>query len=192
MSLIKCPECGKEVSDKAVSCPNCGNPIQKATVLPIQKEEYLCCPKCHSKELHSEQKGFSGGKALVGGLLTGGIGLLAGTIGSKEVAITCLNCGHQFKPGDQLKSRPINEKLPEGVNVHKFGIEESFGIKCSYCGKLSSTSMGSCPQCGRHFLPNEKEAAKQNALQNGSKPAKGGCLGMVVLFIVVGGLLSVL
>lgn len=24
MALIKCPECGKEVSDKAVTCPNCG------------------------------------------------------------------------------------------------------------------------------------------------------------------------
>lgn len=29
MSLINCPECGKEVSDKAESCPNCGYPISK-------------------------------------------------------------------------------------------------------------------------------------------------------------------
>jgi zinc-ribbon domain len=27
MALIKCAECGKEVSDKAVSCPACGNPL---------------------------------------------------------------------------------------------------------------------------------------------------------------------
>lgn len=27
MALIKCPECGKEVSSKAQSCPNCGNPF---------------------------------------------------------------------------------------------------------------------------------------------------------------------
>lgn len=27
MALIKCPECGKEVSDKASACPNCGCPI---------------------------------------------------------------------------------------------------------------------------------------------------------------------
>ena len=26
MSLIKCPECGKEISDKASACPNCGCP----------------------------------------------------------------------------------------------------------------------------------------------------------------------
>lgn len=27
MALIKCPECGKEVSDLAASCPNCSYPI---------------------------------------------------------------------------------------------------------------------------------------------------------------------
>lgn len=31
MALIKCPECGKEISDKAASCPNCGCPIKKAS-----------------------------------------------------------------------------------------------------------------------------------------------------------------
>lgn len=29
MALIKCPECGKEISDKAQSCINCGCPICK-------------------------------------------------------------------------------------------------------------------------------------------------------------------
>ena len=27
MALIKCPECKKEISDKAASCPSCGCPI---------------------------------------------------------------------------------------------------------------------------------------------------------------------
>ena len=27
MALIKCPECGAEISDKATSCPHCGNPM---------------------------------------------------------------------------------------------------------------------------------------------------------------------
>ena len=30
MALIKCNECGKEISDKADVCINCGNPIQKS------------------------------------------------------------------------------------------------------------------------------------------------------------------
>lgn len=28
MSLIKCPECGKDISDEAKACPNCGHPLQ--------------------------------------------------------------------------------------------------------------------------------------------------------------------
>jgi len=28
MSLVKCSECGKEVSEQAKTCPNCGNPIK--------------------------------------------------------------------------------------------------------------------------------------------------------------------
>ena len=29
MSLIKCPECGKEISTEAASCPHCGYPLHK-------------------------------------------------------------------------------------------------------------------------------------------------------------------
>ena len=28
MALIKCPECGKEISDRASTCPNCGCPVK--------------------------------------------------------------------------------------------------------------------------------------------------------------------
>lgn len=29
MALIKCPECSKEISDKANNCPNCGYPLSE-------------------------------------------------------------------------------------------------------------------------------------------------------------------
>lgn len=32
MALINCPECGKEISDKAASCPNCGCPLSKISI----------------------------------------------------------------------------------------------------------------------------------------------------------------
>lgn len=32
MAMIKCPECGKDISDTATSCPNCGYVITKKTV----------------------------------------------------------------------------------------------------------------------------------------------------------------
>lgn len=62
------------------------------------------CPKCSSTQLTANKKGFSGTKAVGGAILTGGIGLLAGTIGSNKINITCLACGNQFKPGGDLES----------------------------------------------------------------------------------------
>jgi len=106
MSLINCSECGKEVSDKAVSCPDCGNPIN--ATLDNASDQGIRCPKCSSKDLHTDKKGFSGKKAVAGAILTGGIGLVAGTIGSNSVVITCLKCGHKFNAGDALIASPSN------------------------------------------------------------------------------------
>lgn len=36
MALISCPECEKEVSDKAKSCPNCGFPFKEAYVQKVE------------------------------------------------------------------------------------------------------------------------------------------------------------
>lgn len=111
MTLISCPECGKEISDKAFACPHCGNPMNPQSQ---QEEEYLCCPKCGSRELHAEHKGFSGGKALAGAIVTGGIGLLAGTIGSRDTQITCLKCGNKFKAGEaRVVRNRNNSSIPD-------------------------------------------------------------------------------
>lgn len=67
-------------------------------------ENQLRCPKCNSTQLTTNKKGFSGKKAVAGAVLTGGIGLLAGTLGSNKIIITCLNCGKQFKPGEDYAS----------------------------------------------------------------------------------------
>ena len=44
MALIKCPECGKEISDKAISCPGCGAPMGQqmtsAYQMLIPQEKY--------------------------------------------------------------------------------------------------------------------------------------------------------
>lgn len=42
MSLIKCKECGKEISDQAVACPNCGCPVTKENIniqQPVNKKK---------------------------------------------------------------------------------------------------------------------------------------------------------
>ena len=65
MALIKCSECGKEISDKAESCPNCGNPINKKEESKIMvygyNESYMINPKVkifiNNEEIGSVSKG---------------------------------------------------------------------------------------------------------------------------------------
>ena len=59
MALIKCPECGHQVSDKAYSCPNCGYPLNDlvdneivSREQPINQEEQ---PPINNKYEISEQ-----------------------------------------------------------------------------------------------------------------------------------------
>jgi len=73
------------------------------------EEDKLYCPHCGSSNLTANKKGFGAGKAITGAVLTGGIGLVAGFIGSGKVRITCLKCGKQMKPGE-LRSTPLPPK----------------------------------------------------------------------------------
>lgn len=65
-------------------------------------ENQVKCPKCGSTQISADKKGFSGAKAVAGAVVAGPLGLVAGTHGSGQIKITCLNCGNQFKPGDRL------------------------------------------------------------------------------------------
>lgn len=59
------------------------------------------CPICRSKNIQvlgNKRKAFSFGKAAVGGLLTGGPGLLVGFAGKQgKYEVFCMKCGHRFK-----------------------------------------------------------------------------------------------
>ena len=77
-----------------------------------EQNDKLYCPNCGSSQLVANKKGFGTGKALTGAVLTGGIGLLAGFIGSGKVKVTCLKCGCQWKPGE-LRTTPITPKEQE-------------------------------------------------------------------------------
>ena len=55
MALIKCCECGKEISDKSESCPTCGCPTIESVkeleknkqLLENQDKLFYTCPVCH-------------------------------------------------------------------------------------------------------------------------------------------------
>ena len=53
MGLIKCPECGKEISDKAEICVNCGFPIKNYLKEKGERSDYL---QPENKEIETVQK----------------------------------------------------------------------------------------------------------------------------------------
>ena len=91
MALIKCPECGQDVSDKAEKCPHCGVSIVS------MNDIVLCCPYCLSSRLDPVNKKFSASKAALGYICVGEIGMLAGASGIDKEEFTCRSCGNKFK-----------------------------------------------------------------------------------------------
>jgi tellurium resistance protein TerD len=58
----------------------------------------MMCPRCHSTNVRSGQKGFGIGKAAIGGLILGPVGLLGGFIGKNQLKFTCNSCGNSWSP----------------------------------------------------------------------------------------------
>lgn len=101
-----CSHCGVENELTSDNCKNCGNKrIEEVSYEQIESilskrcssNVEIKCPICNSNRIVANKKGYSAGKGLLGVALTGGIGLLAGFIGSGKIKITCLKCGHSWK-----------------------------------------------------------------------------------------------
>ena len=80
MALIKCPECGKQVSSKAPTCPNCGAPIDSSY-------SKVKCPKCGSTNV----KVISGSSKVISMAIWGPFA--ANKVISKY---ECNSCRHKF------------------------------------------------------------------------------------------------
>lgn len=71
----------------------------KEQIAQMDREGTVYCPKCYSTNLSANKRGFKFGRALVGGMLTFGAGVMAGAVGKNKIEVTCLKCGHTWKAG---------------------------------------------------------------------------------------------
>lgn len=58
-----------------------------------------CCPVCNERQgwkvVDTSNKGFSVGKAAIGAVLLGPVGLVGGALGKKKVTYYCTKCNFQ-------------------------------------------------------------------------------------------------
>ena len=80
MALIICPECGKEVSDKAPACIHCGFPF---AAQKTNDDAQIICPKCGSNQVTTGPRGYT---------------LRSGVFGSNKTVNRCGKCGHMWDP----------------------------------------------------------------------------------------------
>jgi len=82
----------------------------------MEESEKIKCPSCKSEQVSAQKKGFSGRKAVAGAVLTGGIGILAGTIGSNKMRVYCLKCGHDWDPAKEFSFSKKKKILADDKN----------------------------------------------------------------------------
>jgi hypothetical protein len=80
----------------------------------------LNCPKCRSRHVHAERRGFNMKRGLALGLtIAPGVGLVTGFIGANKIWLTCLKCGYRFRPGEKAKPAEVLALFKVGSRVRR-------------------------------------------------------------------------
>jgi len=87
------------------SAPSYGHP----------SDQGMFCPRCHSTQVTAGKKGFGLGKALVGGVLLGPVGILAGFIGNKNMEFVCLSCRERWNSSSNNNTAQWLQKQTESA-----------------------------------------------------------------------------
>jgi len=102
------------------------------------------CPICGEEKgwvlIDTSKKGFNTKKALMGGILLGGIGLVAGVKGTQKTLYTCTKCGfsHEYEGNVASKDiavNPLEGYTNKGTKSVWIDIINKTTPECVFCGK---------------------------------------------------------
>lgn len=178
MALIKCPECGKEISNKASACPNCGYPISQQDnrndfVKEYDDEDVTYCPQCGSRHIRYEREenfnlgisstSFSGSKHGHGCLYTLLIGWWARIfVFLFKIILACCTFGLSLfiHPEKKIKGRTIS------------------------AGKAFNRTVAVCQNCGHSWNPDLYNNNYADDSSDGSESNVNSKIAIGILIII--------
>lgn len=139
MALITCPECGREISDKAVSCPGCGFPVQdnpvdeRSDLDRLVDEIYARNPNSKTKAIKELQKatgfGLKEAKDIMDEKFRGR---------DATEAIEKSTISHQKELRRQEQAKQNKENMKNAISTLA---SVTSGSKISHCPKCRSTQI---------------------------------------------------
>lgn len=156
MALIKCPECGKEISDKSSVCIHCGYPLANSQ----QEEPHM--PQTQSARNSAPNENDS--------TLEWGFTLFS--VDESSVNLECKNCSKVYKFNKTIFSETSKDEcVPSNT------------ICCPNCGNSSYKNSKIKP---KQNLQHSSEAKESSSANDKEKDNSGsGCLGWLIAVGVI-------
>lgn len=165
MALIKCPDCGKDVSDRARACIHCGCPIaEESNIASIMnnmcvingreydltefKDRILMCDE--NPEENSVQLMYDISKAIDGMSIFGAASLTKQILATGEVPRTFDASAYAIKFKDEL----VDNNVPRCPRCNSTSITtgaRGYSIISGWFG--SGSTVNRCANCGHRWRP---------------------------------------
>ncbi|QED46552.1 TerD family protein [Cytobacillus dafuensis] len=108
------PSFGQQVSHSGYNQPSYGQPNSSSQ---SYGGDNILCTRCGSSNVRTGQKGFGLGKAAIGGLILGPVGLLGGFIGKNQLKFNCNNCQNTWSPNQTDYAQWANQQKRKAQEI---------------------------------------------------------------------------
>lgn len=161
MALIKCPECGKEISDKSSACIHCGYPIAN-----IQQEK----PNVIQRQPAVNSASSASTTTLV-------LGFTLFSVDENSVNLQCKNCSKVYK---------FNKTI--FYETSKDECVTSYTLRCPNCGNITHKNSKIQPKRSVRNSLEAKESVPTNDKVNyiSGKGCLGWLIAMGLIVFVIG------
>lgn len=141
MALVKCPECGKEISDKAKECPNCGIVISIIDVSENVEEKFNESIENDKKITKNEKKKNKNKKGLFVGIIV--VVALTALIGGYFLFVKVIKPSNEYKKAEKLLSDGKYSEAQElYIELGDYKDSEEKIKECDYCAAEKNLENG--------------------------------------------------